>query len=150
MTCLVIFFEAGDNGTDPIWAAVWAILGVPGAWSFWYSNVYGAAKAGSSRKYLYYFVGFGMHLLFCLIIGIGTPSMGAGGLLFMIKYFANGYAASGVFALIDTCVLGLNFFISLYLLKVARDAWRTGGGSEDLARDRAKLKMASKAGMAAI
>lgn len=150
VTCCTEWGETGDGGTDPIWSVVWVLLGCPGAWHVWYKPVYDAAKGGASRKYLLFFCGFGMHLLFMLYLGIGTPSSGAGGLLVMIKEYAKGYPITGTFSLIDTALFGLNFLLSVYLLKKAHSAWKTGGGSEALAKDRAKLKLASKAGLAAV
>ncbi len=85
-----------------------------------------------------------------LVTGLGVPSSGAGGLLVMLKAFSGGHRLSGVFALIDTALLLLNFFFSFYLLKQSRDAWQTGGGSQQLQRDRAALKIAGKAGLGSV
>lgn len=144
VTVATVWGETGDGGTDPIWAVIWLLLGVPGSWTVWYMPVFQAAMNNSSRKYLLFFCGFFMHLAFTVVIGLGTPSMGAGGLLVMIKEYAKSYPVSGTFALIDTILFGINLLASLYLLKVGRDAWRTGGGSEALERDRKAMSLAGK------
>jgi hypothetical protein len=150
VTVIVVWGQTGDGGTDPIWCIVWLLMGVPGSWWVWYRPLYEGAKGNSSRRYLIFFCGFFVHIAFSVIIGLGTPSMGAGGLMVCIKEFAKSYPLSGVFAAIDVVLFLTNALVSVYLIKIARDAWRTGGGSEALDKDRAKMKMAGRAGMAAV
>jgi len=149
VTVMVYWGEAdSDQGTVLCW--FYMFIGIPGSWTMWYMRFYKGARSSSSRQYLFGFVGFALHLGITLLLGLGVPSMGAGGLLVMLQAFAKGFNVSGIFALVDTVLLLLNFVVSLYLLKITRDAWRTGGGSEALKQDRAKLKLAGKAGLAAV
>jgi len=150
ITCLTVWGETGDGGTDPVWSGVWMVMGIPGSWVFWYKPLYDAAKNNSSRRYLVFFIGFLIHIAFCIVIGLGTPDMGSGGLLVMIKEYAKSFPVSGTFALVDTCMYGVNILMSLYLLKVARDAWRSGGGKESLERDKAAMRMAARGAAVAV
>ena len=148
ITVITVWGETdSDQGT--ILCVFFFIVGVPGSWG-WYQRVYKAARNSSSRQYLFFFVAFFFHCGMMLLIGLGTPTMGAGGLFVMLKAYGGGYPVSGTFALIVTALFLLNFTFSLYLYKLARDAWRSGGGSEALEKDRAKLKLAGKAGLATV
>lgn len=74
VTVCTMWGETGDGGTDPIWSVVIVLLGCPGAWWVWYRPLYEGARDSSSRRYLLFFCGFIMHLICCLILGIGVPS----------------------------------------------------------------------------
>jgi len=147
---VMVYWGESDTDQGTIWCWIFMAVGIWGSWNMWYHRFYKGARSSSSRQYLFGMVGFGFHLGVMLLLGLGVPGIGGGGLLVMLKAFAGGYNVSGIFSLITTGLFGINFFFSVYLFKLVRDAWRTGGGSEALKKDRAKLKMASKAGMAAV
>lgn len=140
--------SSNDNGI--LWAALFLVVGIPGSWILWYSQVYQGAAKARGRKYVFFFIGFFFHVIISAAIGVGIPSIGCGGLLVMLSAFAHSYTASGIFALIITVMFGLNILISLYLFKKARDAWRAGGGKDELEKDKKRMKLAAKAGSAAV
>lgn len=149
VTVLTYWGEA-DSDQGILWAALYFVVGVPGSWWVWYRQVYFGAARARGRKYVFFFVGFFLHMLISIAIGVGIPTIGCGGLLVMLAAFSKSYTASGIFALIITVMFGINILISIYLFKKARDAWRSGGGKEELEKDRKKMKLAAKAGSAAV
>ena len=50
------------------------MLGIPGAWKGWYTQVYEAVGVQSNAKWIVYFITFGIHWVLCILIAVAVPS----------------------------------------------------------------------------
>ena len=52
-------------------AVIYVLLGVPLSFWGWYLGIYNAAKNDSSYRYVFFFIGFSLHIGFCFFLAIG-------------------------------------------------------------------------------
>jgi len=46
------------GGMQTVWACVYLVMGIPGAWNLWYSRIYEGTRDDSTRKWLMFFINF--------------------------------------------------------------------------------------------
>jgi len=138
LTMIVVWGTPGasdSGGSEAMWASVYVLLGIPGSWRFWYRSVYYAVRDKKRRKWYFFFVNFAIHLAFSVVMALGVPSMGAGGLFVLIKMLANSKTACAILSFMTVLFYGVESLLSLYLIKVAHAVWKGAGGSVAMQRD---------------
>jgi len=146
MIMLSVWFAGGDvsASSEALWSSLYMVLGIPLSWRWWYRGAYYACRDRSSKQWVSFFIGFGLHFVLCILLGVGIPNFGGAGLLWMIKLFSNSYQICGVLSIICTAFWGVNWLASSYLLKESYAAWKQGGGSDQLTRDVTKAAIDSE------
>jgi hypothetical protein len=46
------------GGMQTVWASVYLVMGIPGAWNLWYIRIYEGTRDDSTRKWLMFFINF--------------------------------------------------------------------------------------------
>jgi hypothetical protein len=130
LTILTVWGQ--DRGSDAansaLWSTIYMSFGIPGAWKLWYRSVYYCCRDGAGIRWAFFFINFLMHLAFAILMAIGVPKIGSGGLFIMIDMFANSHDIAGFFALVDAIIWILNALFSFYLLRTSYRVWKVGGG----------------------
>jgi len=88
---------------------------------------------------LFFFINFLMHIIFGLLMAIGVPKIGSGGLFIMIDMFANKHDIAGIFALVDAGIWTINVLTSFYLLRKSYQVWKVGGGPNKASQEAVKV-----------
>eukprot|EP01006_Ploeotia_vitrea_P034979 TRINITY_DN65827_c9_g1_i1.p1 TRINITY_DN65827_c9_g1~~TRINITY_DN65827_c9_g1_i1.p1 ORF type:complete len:368 (+),score=175.61 TRINITY_DN65827_c9_g1_i1:36-1106(+) len=136
---LASWFTADGSLTEWLWASIFVVSGVPGAWSGWYRQIYYATRDKSSRKWVVFFFNFGvMHIGFSLLMTTGVPGISSVGLWFMIEKFANSYTVIGLMSLASTFMWITQVLLSIYLLKKAYATYKSSGADKKVKQDVAK------------
>jgi len=141
---LVIMVIWGTPGADSssssnaLWASIFVVLGVPGAWRFWYRSVFYGIKDKKASQWVFFFINFLGHAVFCILMGVGVPGVAGGGLFVMISMFANDHTLAGFFSLVDVILWGLNLLMCMYLAKKAHTVWKATGMKTETKRSVAK------------
>jgi len=86
-----------------------------------------------------------MHLVFSLLMAVGIPDIGSGGLFIMVDMFNNSFKTAGMFSLADTIIWTLNIFMSFYLLRISYKVWKFGGGPNKLSQEALQALIAAQA-----
>jgi len=134
--------DSDDNSSsEALWSSIFVVLGVPGAWRFWYRSVFYGVKDKKAGQWVFFFINFLCHIVFAILMGVGVPNVAGGGLFVMIKMFANNHNAAGFFSLVDVIIWGLNLLISVYLIKQAHNVWKTMGMKTQTKKEAAKAAL---------
>lgn len=72
-TIALMIGVGGDNLSSFLWAAIWAVGGVPGAFVLWYMRLYNAAIKDSALSYALFFMFFMAHMVFVGWSAIAPP-----------------------------------------------------------------------------
>jgi len=144
---MVIWAQNADSNSssEALWSSIFVVLGIPGAWRFWYRSVFYGVKDRKATQWVFFFINFLAHMIFCILMGIGVPNVAGGGLFMMIKMFANDYNTAGFFSLVDVIIWSLNLLASVYLMKQAHNTWKTSGMQSQTKKEAAKAALAAAA-----
>ncbi|GAB4814635.1 hypothetical protein N2152v2_001681 [Parachlorella kessleri] len=116
----------GDNLSAFLWAAIYALGGIPGAFILWYMRVYNAAIKDSAFGYAIFFAGFMAHLVFVGWSAIAPPILNSWshtGYWSAIRVISQNTGA-GVIYFIGAALWSLEFVWSFWTLKVVYSAFR--------------------------
>lgn len=122
--------DADGSSSQVMWASIYLLLGAPGAWQLWYRSIYFGARDNANSKWIFFFVNFILHCLFCLVMCIGAPDTASAGVMMMIDLFINSHPINGFFALVATIMWIVDSGVSLVMLKKTHTIWRAMGGEE--------------------
>jgi len=136
--------KGSDSANSALWATIYMCFGIPGAWKLWYRSVYFCCRDGAGIRWAFFFLNFAMHVCFSILMCIGVPAIGSGGLFIMIDMFANSYRIAGLFALVDAIIWVLNTFFSAYLLKISYQVWKFGGGPTKASQEAMQALLAAQ------
>ncbi|PSC72574.1 Secretory carrier-associated membrane 1 [Micractinium conductrix] len=114
-----------------LWASIWMVGGIPGAYFMWYSRLYNAAIKDSAFGYAMFFAGFFANLAFSVWSAVGPP--------FLAEKSHTGYI-SAINRMNDNTGVGIVYFIgaafwtlesmwSLWVYKLVYRAFRGQGMS---------------------
>jgi len=130
-----------NSSSEALWSSIFVILGIPGSWRFWYRSVFYGVKDRKASQWIFFFINFLCHVIFCVLMGVGVPNVAGGGLFMMIKMFANDHTLAGFFSLVDVIIWGLNLLISFYLMKSAHNVWKNLGMKSETKKAAAKAAL---------
>lgn len=133
-----------DGAMEALYASIYLLCGIPGAWQLWYRSLYFANKDESTRKWIVFFINFVIHILYTIVMGLGIPKTNSAGLIYLITEFADHNNTIGIFSLVETFLWIINLLLSVFVIKSAHTTWRAEGHS-----DRAKKEAAAAASTAA-
>lgn len=125
------------EGTDVlgwVFAAVYVVTGVPGAWLIWYGRLYNAAKNDRAFTFMFFFIGHMVHIAFCIFAAIAIPvgeSDSFCGLLRTLDIFKKA-TWIGVIFLIGFVGWVANALISIYVWQQAMRNFRGRSGPSQL------------------
>eukprot|EP00808_Paulinella_micropora_P009259 g50030.t1 len=125
-------YTSGD--TDFMWGSLYLAFGSVGAWKLWYRSLYYGCRDGSARQWIFFFINFGIHIVFSGIMAVGVPKFAAGGLMFMIKMFTAKANFLGWASLTNSMLWGVNVVSGVYLIKRAHRVWKHSGAHEQTKR----------------
>jgi len=139
----VVFSPNTKNSPDKpaseaaLWSSIYLLLGVPGSWNLWYRSIYNGCKFGTSSKWIFFFVNFTAHTIFCLVMALGPSpsSVAGGGLFFLIEMITEENHAATIFCVITMILWSLNGGLGIFLIKHAHSHWKTDGHQDNLRRD---------------
>jgi len=137
--------KGSDSANSALWATIYMSFGIPGAWKLWYRSVYFCCRDGAGIRWAFFFLNFFMHLAFSILMAVGVPSIGSGGLFVMVDMFANSYRIAGLFALVDMIIWTLNCIMSALLLRISYKVWKVGGGPTKASQEAMQALLAAQA-----
>lgn len=138
ITFSFIWFKGLDDdaATYFLWSSMYTATGIPGAWVMWYRPVYYACRDRGSGKWMFFFLNFALHFIFCALMACGIPSTnGVGVILFIDMWNKGDSTVATIFCLVGTLAWGFTALFSMYLLKAAHSKWSSGGGEKLLKQD---------------
>lgn len=144
MALSATWFEGDDDGDKYfLWSLIFMLFGVPLSWKLWYRSVYYATRDNTSRRWVFFFINFFIHMAFSVLMVIGVPEdfVAGSGIILMSDQFAKSNDTAGFMCLVGTAFWGINILCSLYLIKRAHTTWRVGGGEEALKKSAAKAAL---------
>jgi hypothetical protein len=132
-------FPDKPGSAAALWSSVYLLLGVPGSWNLWYRSVYNGAKNGTSSKWMFFFVNYAAHTIFCLVMALGPSpsSVAGGGLFFIVEMITESNHEATIFAVITMILWAMNGALGVFLLRHAHNHWKTDGHQDALKRDMA-------------
>lgn len=74
-----LFITDGSEVAAWLWASIWMVGGIPGAYILWYSRLYNAAIKDSAFGYALFFAGFFANLGFSVWSAVGAWRRWGGG-----------------------------------------------------------------------
>merc|ERR1712142_562718 len=80
-----------SSGAHVMLSLLYACAGIPLSWQLWYKRYYNtySGRVNNGRLGLRYFIHFGMHCLFAIVMAIGLEDTAAAGLLVMLRCVAH-------------------------------------------------------------
>jgi len=83
--------QMSGGGAVVIIALLYACVGIPLSWQWWYKRYYNtyAGRVNNGRLGMRYFFNFSIHCLFAIVMAIGLEVTAAAGLLAMLKCIAH-------------------------------------------------------------
>lgn len=128
LAVIIIWAQTGSMSIiDILLATFYIVAGIPGSWILWYSPFYKTMKAKSSVSWSFFIMGFTLHWLFTVCMGISVPWFAGAGIIVFIQVVVSGYAVSIIFNLVALGFWGINWIITGYLTKKARDEYKAAG-----------------------
>lgn len=134
VTC-ELFSHGASETAAWLYAGIYVVLGVLGAWYLWYSRLYHACKGDRGLTFFFFFMAYSVHCAFCLWASLAPPGlMGEDhaftGIFSMIEMFNdNGFIGFlymlGMFCWIFETVL------SAYVMRASYRMFRGAGHSTD-------------------
>jgi len=118
-----------------LWSSLYVVLGVPGAWSFWYRPIYYSCKTSAGNKWICFFFMFGLHTLFTIVMAIGPAHVSGCGLFLFLKLVSDKNRIASLMAIVATGMWILNAFVSVILIKQAHSMWKSDGHLHRLKKD---------------
>jgi len=138
LLCLTLAFSEGVKAVAWIFAAIYAVVGIPGAFILWYGRIYNAASYDRAVTFMCYFLGSAVHIGFCVWAAIPVPfSVGPDddssftGLLEVFDKFDQA-TWLGVFYLIGFILWVGNVVLSVYVWQQAMRDFRGRGGPQQV------------------
>jgi len=115
-------------------SAIYLTAGVPGAWVLWYARLYHAAIKDRAITYLWFFLMFSAHLIFCCWSAIAPPIAGGAahaGFVEGVAALSKSAFVGGVY-LAGGCLWSLESVWSLWTLQRAYATFRGHGADRRL------------------
>lgn len=135
----VLAGESNHISADSIWSSLYVIFGIPGAWRFWYRNVYYGVGERSSSRWCMFGLFFAAHTVFSGVMLLGVEGTGAGGLFMMIGVVNGKKHQSAILLILISLVLWiLVCAFSVHLLRKAHVVWKNLGQPQRLQKDLAR------------
>ncbi|GMH40006.1 hypothetical protein BSKO_07910 [Bryopsis sp. KO-2023] len=118
-----------------VFAAIYLVTGIPGAWVLWYGRLYNAAKNDRAFTFMCFFIGYLAHIAFCILAAIAIPKLGESksfcGLIRTLEIFKKA-TWIGVLFLIGFAGWVANAVISIYVWQQVMRDFRGRGGPTQL------------------
>jgi len=137
LTMLVLYIEDRVSSVKLLWATIYFICGIPGAWKFWYKPIYRAVESDKRVKFVQYFLFSVCHTIFALVASIGVQETALMGFMSMIDAM-NINTATGVTAVIACAAWVLISIASIIMLRRTYRLYKSRGG--DLQKDSAAFR----------
>lgn len=135
-------------------AAIYLVLGVPGAYYLWYRRLYNAAKRDSALLFGWFFLMYLGHIVFCFYAMIapsnafGSPTYSLTGIMSMIAAFeekdAHADALGGIYVF-GFILFTVELVLSVYTMRIVYMAFRGSGHTLQEARSAAAREGVSAA-----
>lgn len=139
MIICVLGGESAHISADAIWSSLFVAFGLPGAWRFWYRNIYYGVGERSSSRWCMFGLFFSAHTVFSLVMVLGIEGTGAGGLFVMISVINGNKHQSTILLMLVSLVLWiLVSAFSVHLLRKAHIVWKNAGQPQRLQQDLAR------------
>lgn len=133
------FLASGVDGYQGIGGLLLSILYLvimpPLAFYFWHLTLYKALIKNSTALFIAYFTSYGIHILFCVFLGIGFFAGGGGGLIGMIAMFNNNLIVQGVISAICAGVMFTQAILGVLHFRTVGKYYRNGGHTLSKARN---------------
>jgi len=106
------------GGAVVMLSMLYSFAGIPLSWQLWYKRYYNtyAGRVNNGRLGLRYFIHFGIHCLFAILMAIGLEGTAAAGLLAMLKCVAQD-TKLGMLMLIAFVLWCIVAFASIWIIK---------------------------------
>lgn len=111
-------------------AVLYLLAGPYVAWAMWYGRLYNAAVHDRSFTYIWFFLMYTLHVIFCIIAFLGIPGAGGysvTGLVIGFKKFSD-TRWLGLFYLVGAGLWGLEAFACIFVWQQAMRVFRGQGG----------------------
>lgn len=118
--------------SDALWASVYLFLGVPASWKLWYSRAYYGSRKNKTGGWIFFFVSFGSHTLFCCVMALGVPNTASGGLFFMFKMINNSLHFAAFMSFCCSALWAVEASVCVFLFKSAHNQWRGGNVQQNV------------------
>eukprot|EP00210_Caulerpa_lentillifera_P001289 g1242.t1 len=135
--CLTLAFAKNVNILAWMFAGIYVVLGIPGAFILWYKRLYNAAARDRAITFLCFFIGNAIHIGFCIWASIAIPLSTGNvdssftGFIEMIEKFDKAKWLGGMY-LAGFILWVLNVLASSYVWQSAMRDFRGRGGPEQL------------------
>ncbi|XP_022965309.1 secretory carrier-associated membrane protein 4-like [Cucurbita maxima] len=117
---ITVCWIRGGGVTIFLLAVIYAILGIPLSYVLWYRPLYRAMRTDSALNFGWFFMFYGIHILFCVFAAIAPPVVFHGqsltGILAAIDVFSQ-HVLVGIFYLIGFAFFCLESLLSLWVLQ---------------------------------
>eukprot|EP00475_Leptophrys_vorax_P025689 TRINITY_DN35967_c0_g1_i1.p1 TRINITY_DN35967_c0_g1~~TRINITY_DN35967_c0_g1_i1.p1 ORF type:complete len:284 (-),score=36.47 TRINITY_DN35967_c0_g1_i1:274-1125(-) len=122
-------------------AIIYVLLGYPLAYIMWYRRLYNALKQDSAIGFGIFFLGYLVHIGFCIFAAIAPPIFFSGyaltGVLSTISIFADGKVTVGIFYAIGSSLFIAESALSIYTIGLVYAYFRGEGKGNQLRREAA-------------
>ncbi|CAN1783404.1 Secretory carrier-associated membrane protein 1, partial [Linum perenne] len=127
----------GEGPTIFIFAVIYCVVGVPGAYVLWYRPLYRAMRTDSALKFGWFFLTYSFHISFCVLAAIAPPIIFKGksltGVLPAIDLLATN-APVGVFYFIGFALFTVESLLSIWVIQQVYMYFRGSGKAAEMKR----------------
>ncbi|KNC47375.1 uncharacterized protein AMSG_03809 [Thecamonas trahens ATCC 50062] len=113
------------------------------ALGFWYVPQYAAMRVGKASKFVSFFMGFIIHILFIALLLVGITKVGGAGIVTAVRLSQAGYHLGTTLCVVNIFFLLILLICSIAMIRVVHSIYRGRGG--DLSRDSRALLQESAA-----
>ncbi|XAR68036.1 hypothetical protein NMG60_11003027 [Bertholletia excelsa] len=136
----------GEGVTIWLLAIIYLLSGVPGAYYSWYRPLYRAMRTDSALSFGGFFLGYLLHIAFCVFAAVAPPIIFKGkslaGLLPALEMLTSNLLV-GIFYLIGFACFCVESLISLWVIQQVYMYFRGSGKAEEMKRDAARRSVMS-------
>jgi len=101
---------------------LYVVVGIPLSWYIWYRRIFKSVALQSRVRFMIFNMNFVAHIIFVVIMTLGFSNVDAGGLITMIKLYADNQSDLGTLTLVSTCFWFLDLMGTFLCYKRSFDA----------------------------
>lgn len=105
------------------------------SWTLWYRSIYYAFRDGKTRRWLFFFIWFGLFLAWMIFYVIGIPQTGHNGLIKMLDAFTSRNTSYGMALLAHTILASLCLLGGVLMIIRVHRLYRSSGAHERAKQD---------------
>ena len=130
------YYESGLEKSEAVFTSLlWAMIATPVGFLLWYMNLYRLAKKFSTKNWLVFYVTFGCHMLFTVIILSGCPWYPCAGIFFTITCIFGRHIITTILSVINCIIWSIVLILSMAIFNSVKQMFNTKDKTKEVKGD---------------